>query len=362
MVNHTFQIERQGLYDPAYERDACGVGLLLNIQGKKSHKTIDDGLKILENMIHRGAEGADTATGDGAGIMIQIPHEFILSQGISVPENGSYGTGLVFMPKEEKRIAEILDTIEQATEVEGLSLFTVRDVPTDDSMLGAGALDAEPAIKQIFISETAKSKLLLDIRLYRTRRRIEKACTDTYIVSLSSKNMIYKGMLPSAQLRHYFLDLQNPALTSGISLVHSRFSTNTFPSWMLAQPFRLLGHNGEINTIRGNRLWSSARESISQSPILGDEETINPFIQPKMSDSASLDNMLEFFTMSGMSLPHALAMVDTQTGKIYRDNEVKESLANQFPYGEWLRKNRIHLEAIASGRKVAKSIDEYFSK
>ena len=445
---------KHGLYDPSYEHDACGVGLLLNIQGKKSHKIIDDGLRILENMIHRGAEGADTATGDGAGIMIQIPHDFILEQGIAVPEKDSYGTGLVFMPKVENRIVEILENIKQATEAESLSLIDVRDVPTDNSMLGKGALAAEPAIKQIFVAETAKNNLSLDVRLYRTRRRIEKLCSDAYIVSLSSKNMIYKGMLSSAQLRYYFPDLQNPALTSGISLVHSRFSTNTFPSWALAQPFRLLGHNGEINTIRGNRLWSEARESVLQSPLLGDEATVNPIVQPDMSDSASLDNVLEFFTMSGMSLPHALAMlvpqsfndknpisrelkafyefhsilmeawdgpatllfsdgryaggmldrnglrparytltkdgtmiiasevgvlpveaaniaekgrlqpgkillIDTQTGTIYRDNAIKEVLASKFPYGEWLRKNRIHLEDITSGRKVSPDVENF---
>ncbi|MDR0941622.1 MAG: glutamate synthase large subunit [Bacteroidales bacterium] len=458
MTTHTHQIPEQGLYNPTYERDACGVGLLLNIQGKKSHKIVDDGLKVLENMIHRGAEGADSATGDGAGIMIQIPHEFILAQGIPVPENGSYGTGLVFMPKDEKRIATILKTIKQSAAEEGLSLLAVRDVSVDNSMLGVGALEAEPAIKQIFLTKNGESKIennaQLEIRLYRTRRRIEKAYTDTYIVSLSSKNMIYKGMLSSAQLRHYFLDLQDQNLTSGISLVHSRFSTNTFPSWALAQPFRLLGHNGEINTIRGNRLWTVARESVLQSPALGDESVVNPVVQPAMSDSASLDNMLEFFIMAGMSLPHALAMlvpqsfndknpisqelkafyeyhsilmdpwdgpatllfsdgryaggmldrnglrparytltkdgmlviaseagvlpidakdvvekgrlqpgkillVDTETGTIYRDNEVKETLANQFPYGEWLRKNRVHLGEITSGRKVSPDVKNY---
>jgi len=250
------KISQQNLYDPSNEHDACGVGLLLNIQGKKSYKIIDNALQILENMIHRGAEGADTATGDGAGIMIQVPHEFILAQGIAAPKKGTYGTGLVFMPKDKKRQQDIIRTIKLSAEAEGLSLLAVRDVPADNSMLGSGALEAEPAIKQIFIAvATHASPLQLDVRLYRTRRRIEKECTETYVVSLSSKNMIYKGMLSSTQLRHYFPDLQNPALTSGIALVHSRFSTNTFPSWALAQPFRLLGHNGEINTIRGNRLW-----------------------------------------------------------------------------------------------------------
>ncbi|MFI3315777.1 MAG: glutamate synthase subunit alpha, partial [Rikenellaceae bacterium] len=252
---------KQGLYDPAYEHDACGVGLLMDIQGKKSHKIIDDGLKVLENMIHRGAEGADPDSGDGAGIMIQVPHEFILLQGIAVPEKGTYGTGLIFVPKDDNATDIILESISKAALSEGLELLAVRDVPTDNTMLGKVALEAEPSVKQIFVVEKQESELTLDVRLYRMRRIVEKQHSNAYIVSLSTQNIIYKGMLSSSQLRDYYPDLKNPSLTSAISLVHSRFSTNTFPSWALAQPFRLLGHNGEINTIKGNRLWSKARES-----------------------------------------------------------------------------------------------------
>ncbi len=448
------QHQKQGLYDPAFEHDACGVGLLIDIHGKKSHQIVDDGLRILENMIHRGAEGNDPATGDGAGIMLQVPHEFILLQGIPVPEKGTYGTGLLFIPKDDKRIAEVEERIALLAQTEGLELLAMRTVPTDNSMLGTGSSATEPAIRQIVITESLPSELTLDVRLYRLRRLIEKQCADTYMPSLSSKNIIYKGMLSSDQLRSYFLDLQNPMLTSGIALVHSRFSTNTFPSWSLAQPFRLVGHNGEINTIRGNRLWSTARESALYSNQLGDVDTINPVVQPHMSDSASLDNVLEFLVMSGLSIPHALSMmvpqsfneknpisnelkdyleyhsllmepwdgpatllfsdgryaggmldrnglrparytlttdgvmiiaseagvlevpsekvlekgrlqpgkiilVDTQTGKILRDREIKTALAKEFPYGEWLRKHRIHLEEIISGRKVTPQVPNF---
>ncbi|MFR9650180.1 MAG: glutamate synthase large subunit [Rikenellaceae bacterium] len=442
----------QGLYNPLNEHDACGVGVILNIQGKKSHQIVDDGLTVLERMIHRGAEGADPASGDGAGIMVQVPHEFILFQGIAVPEKGAYGTGLLFMPKKEKCEKEMLDVVEQAASQEGLKVLAVRDVPVDSSILGGESSENEPTIKQVFIVEDIPSDMELELRLYRTRRRVEAAKGEQlYFPSLSSKNMIYKGMLSSAQLRNYYLDLQDPMFTSGIALVHSRFSTNTFPAWPLAQPFRVLGHNGEINTIRGNRLWSKAREGVLNAEKLGDNSVVFPVVQPNMSDSASLDNVLEYFVASGMSFPHALSMlvpqsfsdrnpiseevkafyehhsilmepwdgpatllysdgryvggmldrngmrparyaitndgvmviaseagvqpfapetvvkkgrlqpgkvilVDTQTGEIFEDQELKEKLAAEHPYGDWLKKNRIHLEEITSGRKVSNSV------
>ncbi len=453
MIDNILNSEnKHGLYDPAYEKDACGVGLLLHINGKKSHKIVDDALRILENMIHRGAQGDDPATGDGAGIMIQVPHEFILLQGVAVPEKGNYGTGLVFLPKDPKRIAQYEQSISELAQSEGLQLLAVRDVPTDNTLLGKGSLEAEPLVKQIFVSELHPSELSLDVRLYRLRRKSEKLHSDCYIVSLSSQSMIYKGMLCSSQLRGYFLDLQNPALTSAIGLVHSRFSTNTFPSWKLAQPFRIVGHNGEINTIRGNRKWSEARQSALFSDKLGDVNDINPVVQNGMSDSATLDNVLEFLVMSGLSLPHALSMmvpqsfndknpisnelkdfldfhsilmepwdgpatilfsdgryaggmldrnglrparytlttdeimiiaseagvlevpadkvlehgrlqpgkiilIDTATGEIKKDGEIKASLAKERPYGQWLRKHRIHLEEILSGRKTTPKLE-----
>ena len=458
----TFRLpQAKGLYTPDNEHDACGVGLLVNIHGTKSHQIVEQGLQVLEHMVHRGAESADLKTGDGAGIMLQIPHEFILLQGIPVPEKGRYGTGLLFLPKETKDQEAALQIIKETIALQGLNLIALRDVPVNTSVLGKAAAASEPAIKQLFITGGDDIRSL-DIQLYILRKKIEKNIAkstitnkkDIYIVSLSTQNIVYKGMLSSLQLRHYYPDLVNPYLTSGMALVHSRFSTNTFPTWNLAQPFRLLGHNGEINTIRGNRSWMEARESVLDPKQLGTLKDLTPIVQPGMSDSASLDNVLEFFVMSGMSLPHALAMlvpesfndknpistslkafyeyhsilmepwdgpatllfsdgryaggmldrnglrparflitkndtiviaseagvlpfdasevkekgrlqpgkmlmVDTETGTIYRDADLKEQLANTFPYEEWLSKNRISLDKISSGRTVQQTVENY---
>ena len=448
----------KGLYNANYEHDACGVGMVVNIHGDKSHELVDNALKVLENMRHRGAEGADNKTGDGAGILLQIPHEFILLHGIPVPEKGRYGTGLVFLPKEEKRQQQILSIIIEEIEREGLSLMHIRQVPVNSECIGDASRSTEPDIKQLFITGFAGDDLnKLERSLYIIRKKIEKRVSDKdfYVCSLSSKHIVYKGMLTSMQLRQYYPDLQNSYFTSGLALVHSRFSTNTFPTWSLAQPFRLLCHNGEINTIRGNRGWMKARESVLSSQTLGDISEISPIVQPNMSDSASLDNVLEFFMMSGMSLPQAMALlipesfndknpisddlkafyeyhsilmepwdgpaavlfsdgryaggmldrnglrparytltkngmmvvasevgvmdfdpsdiaekgrlqpgkillVDTQEGKIYYDGEIKEHLANEHPYKQWLNTNRIQLEKIKTGRKVANSVENLY--
>ena len=301
-----------GLYNAEYEHDACGVGMVVNIHGNKSHDLVDNALKVLENMRHRGAEGADGRTGDGAGIMLQIPHEFILLQGIPVPEKGKYGTGLVFLPKDEAKQSDILSIMIEEIEREGLSLMHLRNVPTNHDCLGESAAATEPAIKQLFVTGVSDDKVpVFERTLYIIRKKIEKRVKDKdfYICSLSSKNIIYKGMLTSQQVRQYYPDLTNNYFTSGLALVHSRFSTNTFPTWSLAQPFRLLAHNGEINTIRGNRGWMQARESVLNSQALGDIRQISPIVQPGMSDSASLDNVFEFFVMSGLSLPHAMSVM-----------------------------------------------------
>ena len=360
-----------GLYQPQYEHDACGVGMVVNIHGGKSHQLVDQALKVLENMEHRGAETRDK-TGDGAGIMLQIPHEFILLQGIPVPEKGKYGTGLVFLPKDEAAQQEILSVMIEETEREGLQLMHVRTVPTCPEVLGEAARRVEPAIKQIFIRSLTPDPSIpsgarppvafprgegsdylqgdvseLDRKLYIIRKRIERRLNElaklstplssgrgvggeAYICSLSTKNIIYKGMLTSGQLRRYFPDLSNPYLTSGLALVHSRFSTNTFPTWSLAQPFRLLAHNGEINTIRGNRGWMKARESVLTSQALGDIKDLRPIVQEGMSDSASLDNVFEFLTMSGMSLPQAMAILvpESFNGK----NPISEDLKAFYEY------------------------------
>ena len=331
------QPKQLGLYEASHEHDACGVGMLVNIQGGKSHELVESALKVLENMRHRGAEGADNKTGDGAGIMLQIPHEFILLQGIPVPEKGKYGTGLLFLPKDGKDQAVILSVIIEEIEKEGLTLMHLRNVPTCPEILGEAALANEPDIKQIFITGFTESETA-DRKLYIIRKRIENRIRksdiptreDFYIVSLSTKNIVYKGMLSSLQLRNYFPDLTNSYFTSGLALVHSRFSTNTFPTWGLAQPFRLLAHNGEINTIRGNRGWMEARESVLSSPTLGDIREIRPIVQPGMSDSASLDNVLEFLIMSGLSLPHAMAMLVPES--FNEKNPISEDLKAFYEY------------------------------
>ena len=322
----------RGLYQPDYEHDACGVGMVVNIHGGKSHELVDNALKVLENMEHRGAETRDK-TGDGAGIMIQIPHEFILLQGIPVPEKGKYGTGLVFLPKDEKSQQEILSVMIEEIEREGLQLMHLRTVPTNPDVLGAVAREAEPTIKQVFVTGVSDDDVPVFGRtLYKIRKKIENRIDneDFYICSLSNKNIVYKGMLTSAQLRRYFPDLSNDYLTSGLALVHSRFSTNTFPKWKLAQPFRLLAHNGEINTIRGNRGWMKARESVLNSEALGDIKDLRPIVQEGMSDSASLDNVFEFLMLSGLSLPQAMAILVPES---FNDkNPISEDLKAFYEY------------------------------
>ncbi|MDR1556055.1 MAG: glutamate synthase large subunit [Tannerellaceae bacterium] len=307
---------KQQLYRTEYEHDACGVGLLVNIHGNKSHEIVEKGLQVLENMLHRGAESADNKTGDGAGIMTQIPHEFILLQGIPVPEKGKYGTGLVFLPKDKELAESYMTLVEESLGQEGLSLFATRTIPVNSEILGEISRANEPDIRQLFVVENETSGQI-EQKLYIARKKLEKKVKTSplekkrsfYVVSLSSQRIIYKGMLSSTQLRDYFPDLSNPYYTSGLALVHSRFSTNTFPTWDLAQPFRLLGHNGEINTIRGNRYWLEARETVLRPPLPGAPEALFPILQAEMSDSASLDNVLEYLVMAGMSLPHALAML-----------------------------------------------------
>ena len=326
------QNQEKGLYQSSYEHDACGVGMIVNIHGGKSHELVDNALKVLENMEHRGAETRDK-TGDGAGIMVQIPHEFILLQGIPVPEKGHYGTGLVFLPKDSQAQEGILSVMIEEIEREGLQLMHVRVVPTCPEVLGKAAKEVEPEIRQIFVTGATEEQAdKLDRILYKIRKRIENRIKnkDFYVCSLSSKNIIYKGMLTSGQLRRYFPDLSNPYFTSGLALVHSRFSTNTFPTWSLAQPFRLLAHNGEINTIRGNRGWMKARESVLSSEALGDIKDLRPIVQEGMSDSASLDNVFEFLMMSGLTLPQAMAILVPES---FNDkNPISEDLKAFYEY------------------------------
>ena len=326
-----------GLYNPANEHDACGIGMVVNINGEKSHVIADNALKVLEHLKHRGAEGADNKTGDGAGIMVQIPHEFILLQGIAVPERGRYGTGMIFLPNNERSVEEIMKITSEEIEAHKLKLSHVRNVPTNDSALGPDAMATKPLIKQIFVTGFTDIATA-EKTLYIIRKHIENRVNasniegkkDFYFVSLSTQTLIYKGMLTSSQLRAFYPDLESPYFTTAIALVHSRFSTNTFPTWGLAQPFRMLCHNGEINTIRGNRNWMKARESVLSTPALGDIKSLKPIVQKGMSDSASLDNVLEFLVASGLSLPHAMAMLVPES--FNAKNPISEDLKAFYEY------------------------------
>lgn len=331
-------LQARGLYSQDWEHDACGVGLVVNINGAKYHDIIEKGLSVLENMAHRGAEGGDPNTGDGAGIMVQIPHEFILLHGIPVPEKGRYGVGMVFFPKDKADAAAFLEIIEECTKANSLSIMHIRNVPVNSEVLGSKARESEPYIRQLFI-EGCDDQEELENKLYLIRKEAERRVAGSsiknkkscYFASLSTRTMIYKGMLTSGQLRHYFTDLTDKYFTSAIALVHSRFSTNTFPTWSLAQPFRMIGHNGEINTIRGNRLWIKARESLLQTDKLGKiTENISPIVEPGMSDSASFDNVLEFFTRAGYSIPHALAMLVPESYK--EGNPLSHKLKSFYEY------------------------------
>jgi glutamate synthase (NADPH/NADH) large chain len=453
---------QQGLYRKEFEHDNCGIGFVAHLKGKKSHSIISQGLDILRNMTHRGAEGADSKTGDGAGVMIQVPRDFFLIQGYSVPPLGQFGTGLIFFPQDSSDAARCREILLNIVKEESVNLIGFREVPRNNSIIGEISRAAEPDILQIILGSDIPQDEL-ERKLYIIRKRTENAIRNSdlkqkslfYIPSLSTKVLIYKGMLTSTQLGEYFLDLVDERLQSAIALVHSRFSTNTFPSWDLAQPFRLLGHNGEINTIRGNRFWMEARESILKSEKLGDLSRLYPIIEPDKSDSASLDNVLEFLIMSGKSLPYAMSilipesinaknpisnelrafyhyhstfmepwdgpaslifsdgryiggmldrnglrpsrylittndlivmgseagvqtfapeeirekgrlkpgkmlLVDTKTGRVLYDEELKARLAEEYPYGEWIQQNMVNLEEIETGQQVTPSMEDQY--
>jgi glutamate synthase (NADPH) large chain len=454
----------QGMYKKEFEHDSCGIGFVAQLKGNKSHSIVLQGLDILRNMTHRGAEGADSKTGDGAGIMLQVPRDFYLIQGYSLPQQGKFGTGLIFMPQDITEAKRCEDILLHIIKEEGVSFIGFREVPRNSLVLGEISRASEPSIKQILLGGDLLQDEL-ERKLYIIRKRVENDIRKSdmryksffYIPSLSTKVLIYKGMLTSEQLGEYFLDLRDERLESAIALVHSRFSTNTFPRWDLAQPFRMLGHNGEINTIRGNRFWMEARESILKSDVLGDLSKIYPIIEPDKSDSASLDNVLEFLVMCGKSLPYAMSvlipesinaknpispelrafyhyhstfmepwdgpaslifsdgryiggmldrnglrpsryiitsndliilgseagvqtfapeeirskgrlkpgkmlLVDTETGEIHFDEELKAKLANEFPYEKWIQQNMVILEEIETGQHVTPEIGVLYQK
>ncbi len=329
----------QGLYNPENEHDNCGIGFVTQIKGIKSHDIIRRGLEVLVNMTHRGAESADNLSGDGAGILIQLPHSFYISKGIKVPSEGKYGSGLVFLPQNQKNRKACEQILIDTAVSEGLDIIDFVDVIVDNSVLGEISKSSEPVIRQIFITGNIAEQDELERKLFITRKLTERLIRESnikdkeafYIPSLSSKVFIYKGMFVPDQVGRYFIDLRDTAMKSAIALVHSRFSTNTFPTWSLAQPFRFLAHNGEINTVKGNRLWMSARESILNTQLFGNDiKKLFPIIEPEMSDSASLDNALEFLVLTGKTLPQALSMLIPES---FNDkNPIPPSLKAYYEY------------------------------
>ncbi|MBM4255089.1 MAG: glutamate synthase large subunit [Deltaproteobacteria bacterium] len=315
---------KQGLYDPQHEHDACGMGFVVNIKGKKSHTIVDQALTVLAHLDHRGARGCEEATGDGAGILFQVPHTFFqhtcAALDIRLPEAGQYGVGMFFLPPDAEQRRSIEQRVETIVREEGQTVLGWRDVPVDNSQLGASAKACEPMIRQLFIGRTTTGTDPLDFerKLYVIRRRASREIRFGsmaggqyfYAPSLSSRTIIYKGMLTPGQVSTFYRDLSDPLVESAIAIVHSRFSTNTFPSWERAHPYRYLIHNGEINTLRGNENWMHARQSMLSSPLFGDDlQKLFPIIQEDGSDSTKFDNCLEFLVLSGRSLPHAVMMM-----------------------------------------------------
>ncbi|WP_343215368.1 glutamate synthase large subunit [Ereboglobus sp. PH5-10] len=313
---------KQGLYDPWFEHDACGVGFVVDVKGRASHRIIEQGLKVLEKLDHRGATGAETNTGDGAGILMQIPHEFFArtcaKAGVKLPPRGHYGTGLLFLPRNATLRRDSETHIARIIRSEGQEILGWRTVPTDNSTLGETAKACEPCIRQVFINRPPElaDELAFERKLYIIRKRISRELAaiaggdSAYVPSLSARTIVYKGMLLTTQLPEYFTDLRAPDLASAIALVHSRFSTNTFPSWNRAHPYRYIAHNGEINTLRGNVNWMHARQAHLASELFGDDiKKILPVINPHGSDSAMFDNTLELLHLAGRSLPHAVMMM-----------------------------------------------------
>jgi len=458
---------KQGLYDPAFEHDSCGVGFVCNIKGVESNEVIKQGLMVLRRLSHRGATGADPKTGDGAGILIQIPHEFFSEEckknKIILPVLGEYGTGLVFLPRDTLERKSCKDAFAQIIKKEKQTILGWRKIPVDDSDIGKAAKDTEPVIEQIFIGKdkSIKEQCAFEIRLYVIRKQIENIIRNSklrqessfYITNLSSRTVSYKGLLMPNQLEGFFLDLKDKGLKSAFCLVHSRYSTNTFPTWDLAQPFRYLAHNGEINTLRGNINWMQAREGLLKSRLFGNDlRKIMPVIVPGGSDSAAIDNVFELLVLAGRPLEHAMMMlipsawqqnillddklkifykyhacfmepwdgpaaiaftdgtrvgavldrnglrparyivtkqdtvvmasevgvldipasdilmsgrlepgkiffIDTEAGLIIDDQEVKQRMANQQPYGAWIKDNMLELSQIHS-TKLTKSKDQ----
>ncbi|MDP1633105.1 MAG: glutamate synthase subunit alpha, partial [Gallionellaceae bacterium] len=316
--------QQQGLYDPANEHDACGVGFVVNFKNRKSHAIIEQGLQILRNLEHRGATGYDPLLGDGAGILIQTPDAFLREemgkQGVTLPAFGHYGVGMVFLPQGQASRRACEQEIERSVRDEGQVVLGWRDVPRDNRGLAQAARNNEPVVRQVFIGAGSgiRDTDSLERKLYIIRKasghhiRALKFLDGAmfYVPSMSARTLLYKGMLLANQVGEYYLDLQDPRMETALALVHQRFSTNTFPTWDLAHPFRMIAHNGEINTLRGNVNWIRARQKAISSPVLGkDLDKVWPLIYDGQSDSASFDNALELLVMGGYSLAHAMMLL-----------------------------------------------------
>ena len=303
----------QGLYRPSEEHDACGVGFVANIRGARSHSIVRSALDLLINLEHRGATGSDPNTGDGAGILIQMPDRFFRKVlGFTLPAAGRYGAGLVFLPHDGNARQSCKAVVSRIVTEEGQRLLGWRDVPTDLDKVGKNAGSVAPRFEHVFVGAGSDGLAGDDFerKLYIIRKHIERETKDLYVCSLSSRTLIYKGMLTATQIDGMFPDLLDHDVDSALALVHQRFSTNTFPSWPLAHPYRYVAHNGEINTLRGNINWMKAREGLLKSSVFGDDlKKVLPVITEGGSDTATFDNVLEFLVMAGRSLPHAVLMM-----------------------------------------------------
>ena len=320
------ELAKKGLYSPEQEHDACGVGVVADIKGRKSHQIVEEGLQVLINLGHRGAAGSDPETGDGAGLLIQTPHDFFRSEsqrlGFKLPADGEYGVGMVFLPPQPEAFEKARDQVSRHIEDEGLEVLAWRDVPLDHSKLGRDSRRRCPRICQVFVGpgQSGLDSAQLERKLYVVRKVIEHSMKDSglseeeadyfYVCSLSCNTIVYKGLLMAHQISGFYLDLQQEEMVSAFALVHSRFSTNTLGHWRLAHPYRYLAHNGEINTLRGNLNWMHAREAMFESPLFGDDMAkIPPVMNPGDSDTASFDNGLELLLMTGRELDHAMLMM-----------------------------------------------------
>ncbi|HZT53328.1 MAG TPA: hypothetical protein VE995_03010, partial [Gaiellaceae bacterium] len=343
-----------GLYDPSYEHDACGVAFVARLDGRPSHETVERALRALANLEHRGASGADAETGDGAGILLQIPHRLFGE------EPGAYGVGSFFLPREAGRRRELEALVERVVADEGQRFLRWRDVPVDWDACGDASRSVAPVIRQAVIGAAESlDQDAFERKLYVIRRVAELAAgSDLVVPSLSSRTLVYKGMLTAPQLERFYLDLTDPRVETALALVHSRYSTNTFPSWELAHPYRYIAHNGEINTLRGNANWMRARESQLASELFGDDlRKVLPVIRPGGSDTATFDNVLELLVLAGRSLPHALMMMVPEAYE--RRDDMSPELRGFYAYHQCLMEAWDGPAAIAftDGRVIGATLD-----